>query len=48
MRLLSRAITTASQGGATLPVVWQSFAANQIAIRYGEVSMIAEIGRAHV
>jgi RecA-family ATPase len=41
MRLLSRAIKTASQGGATLPVVWQSLAAQQIAIRYGEVSMIA-------
>ena len=41
MRLLSRAIRTASQGGATLPVVWHSLAAQQIAIRYGEVSMIA-------
>lgn len=41
MRLLSRAIKTASTGGATLPVVWSSLAAMQIAIRYGEVSMIA-------
>ena len=41
MRLLSRAIKTESRGGATLPTVWQSFAANQIAVRYGEVSMIA-------
>jgi len=41
MHLLSRAIKTASQGGAILPTVWQSLAAQQIAIRYGEVSMIA-------
>jgi RecA-family ATPase len=41
MRLLSRAIRTASQGGATLPVVWHSLAAQQISFRYGEVSMIA-------
>jgi len=41
MRLLSRAIKTASQGGATLPTVWQTLAAQQIAIRRGEVSMIA-------
>ena len=41
MRLLSRAIKTASQGGATLPTVWNSLASQQIAIRNGEVSMIA-------
>ena len=41
MRLLSRAIRTASQGGATLPTVWNSLATQQIAFRYGEVSMIA-------
>lgn len=41
MRLLSRAIKTASQGGATLPTVWTSLAGQQIAFRYGEVSMIA-------
>lgn len=41
MRLLSRAIKTASTGGATLPAVWQSLAAQQVAVRYGEVSMIA-------
>lgn len=41
MRLLSRAIKTASQGGATLPVVWHSLAAQQVAFRYGEVSMVA-------
>ncbi len=41
MRLLSRAIKTASTGGATLPTVWHTFAAQQIAFRRGEVSMIA-------
>ena len=41
MRLLSRAIKTASQGGATLPTVWQSLASQQIMFRYGELSMIA-------
>ena len=41
MRLLSRAIKTASQGGATLPTVWSSFASQQVAFRTGEVSMIA-------
>jgi predicted ATP-dependent serine protease len=41
MRLLSRAIKTASQGGATIPTVWQSLAAQQIMFRHGEVSMIA-------
>jgi RecA-family ATPase len=41
MRLLSRAIKTASAGGATLPTVWQSLAAQQIAFRRGEVSMVA-------
>ena len=41
MPLLSRAIKVAPQGGATLPVVWQSFAAQQMAFRHGEVSMIA-------
>ena len=41
MRLLSRAIKTASQGGATLPTVWQSLASQQIMFRHGEVSMIA-------
>jgi len=41
VRLLSRAIKTASQGGATLPTVWTSLAGQQIAFRYGEVSMIA-------
>lgn len=41
MRLLSRAIKTASQGGATLPTVWHTLAAQQIAFRRGEVSMIA-------
>jgi predicted ATP-dependent serine protease len=41
MRRLSRAIKTASQGGATLPTVWRSLADQQINVRYGEVSMIA-------
>jgi len=41
MRLLSRAIKTASQGGATLPMVWRSLADQQIAFRHGELSMIA-------
>lgn len=41
MRLLSRAIRTASQGGATLPTVWHSLHAQQISFRYGEVSMVA-------
>ena len=41
MRLLSRAIKTASQGGATIPAVWQSLASQQIMFRHGEVSMIA-------
>jgi len=41
MRLLSRAIKTASQGGATIPTVWQSLASQQIMFRHGEVSMIA-------
>jgi len=41
MRLLSRAIKTASQGGATLPTVWHSLGAQQISFRYGEVSMVA-------
>ena len=41
MRTLSRAVKTASQGGATLPTVWTSLAGQQIAFRYGEVSMIA-------
>ena len=41
MRLLSRAIRTASQGGATLPTVWHSLLAQQITFRRGEVSMIA-------
>ncbi len=41
MRLLSRAIKTATQGGATLPTVWHTLAAQQIAFRRGEVSMIA-------
>lgn len=41
MRLLSRAIKTASQGGATVPIVWRSLAEQQAMFRYGEVSMIA-------
>lgn len=41
MRRLSRAIKTASQGGATLPTVWRSLAEQQIAFRRGEVSMVA-------
>jgi len=41
MRLLSRAIRTASQGGATLPTVWRSLLDQQIAFRRGEVSMVA-------
>jgi len=41
MRLLSRAIRTASAGGATLPTVWRSLLEQQIAFRRGEVSMIA-------
>jgi len=41
MRLLSRAIRTASQGGATLPTVWRSLLEQQIAFRRGEVSMVA-------
>jgi len=41
VRLLSRAIKTASQGGATLPTVWSSLASQQVAFRTGEVSMVA-------
>lgn len=41
MRLLSRAIRTASAGGATIPTVWRTLAEQQIAFRRGEISMIA-------